>query len=290
MIRTDDLTKRYGETLALDGVSLHVGDGSIYGLVGPNGAGKTTLLGVLSGLVEATSGSATIATERMAVLPDTPSFDPWLTAREVVDLARNLDSHDTPVDRVDELLRSTGIAEAADRPVGGFSRGMLQRLGLAATMVSEPELLLLDEPASALDPLGRREVLDLIAQLHGTATIVFSSHILADVQEVCDTIGILRQGKLLFEGPLHELLVGKAVPSYLVRLRSPVEPVISALRAEDWISEVTTLDPEQIRVTASSVGEAEQKLVPALTAAEAVVVSLVPEAPSLEDVFLDIVR
>jgi ABC-2 type transport system ATP-binding protein len=289
MIRTTGLTKLYGTTTALDGVDLNVAPGSVYGLVGPNGAGKTTLLGVLSGLRSAGGGSIKVATEDIGVLPDTPHFDAWLTAREVVDLARVLGNHSSDVSRVDELLELSGIGEAADRSVGGFSRGMLQRLGLAATLVGDPDLVLLDEPCSALDPLGRREVLDLIARLRGEATVVFSSHILADVQEVCDTVGILRQGRLIFEGPLQELLVGTAVPHYAVRLRAPLDPVVRELQRLDWVREVTILDPEQIRVTANSLTEAERHLVAALAATGAHVVSLAPEAPSLEDVFLELV-
>ncbi len=288
MIRTYGLSKTYGATAALDEVNLNVARGSIYGLVGPNGAGKTTLLGVLSGLRTATAGSVEIDTDRIAVLPDTPHFDPWLTAREVVDLARVLGTNSSR--DVDQLLELTGIADAADRAVGGFSRGMLQRLGLAATLVGDPDLVLLDEPCSALDPLGRREVLDLIARLRGEATVVFSSHILADVQEVCDTVGILRLGKLIFEGRLEELLVGEAVPHYLVRLRAPLDPVIARLSGVAWIRDVEVVDPELIRVTATSLGAAESALVAELTAAGAQVVSLGPEAPSLEDVFLEVVR
>ena len=136
----------------------------------------------------------TIATNSIGVLPDTPLFDQWLTAREVVDLALFISTGAHNDTRVEDILTQAGIAEAADRAVGGFSRGMLQRLGLAASLVAGPDLVLLDEPCSALDPLGRREVLDLIARLRGDATVVFSSHILADVQEVCDTVGILREG------------------------------------------------------------------------------------------------
>lgn len=288
MIRTRRLSKAYGQTAALNEVDISVAAGSVYGLVGPNGAGKTTLLGVLSGLRTSTGGTMEIETDRIAVLPDTPHFDPWLTAREVVDLARALGGNSSRP--VDELLELTGIAAAADRAVGGFSRGMLQRLGLAATLVGDPELVLLDEPCSALDPLGRREVLDLIARLRGEATVVFSSHILADVQEVCDTVGILRQGRLIFEGKLEDLLVGRAVPHYLVRLRAPLEPVVARLNEVSWISGVEVMDPELIRVTATSLGAAESALVTELAAAGAQVVSLAPEAPSLEDVFLEVVR
>lgn len=290
MITTAGLTKDYGTTRALDNVALNVTGGSVYGLVGPNGAGKTTLLGVLAGLRRATSGSVETGTSKVGVLPDTPLFDRWLTAREVVELSLNMSNGARDGDRVAAVIAEAGIADAADRAVGGFSRGMLQRLGVAATLVSEPELILLDEPCSALDPLGRREVLDLIGRLRGDATVVFSSHILADVQEVCDTVGILRQGRLVFEGPLEQLLVGKAQPQYLVRLRPPVEPVMDALRAVEWIEAVAPVSPEQIRVSGANLAMLERGLVPALAAAGAQVVSLAPDAPSLEDVFLEVVR
>jgi len=289
MIVTTGLSKDYGGTLALDSVDLNVSRGSVYGLVGPNGAGKTTLLGVLSGLRQATAGSVSIITTNIGVLPDTPLFDQWLTAREVVDLALFMSAGVHDDIRVAEMLEQAGIEDAADRAVGGFSRGMLQRLGLAASLVAGPDLVLLDEPCSALDPLGRREVLDLIARLRGDATVVFSSHILADVQEVCDTVGILRRGKLIFEGPLQNLLVGKAQPRYLVRVRPPTGDVVARLKSTDWIEEVVVVDPELIRVTGASLDVMETNLVPALAAAGAHVVSLAPEAPSLEDVFLEVV-
>ena len=204
ILETTGLGKRYGTQVALDGVDLAVAEGSVYGLVGPTGAGKTTLLALLAGLRRPTAGNVHCGVDRRAtaLLPDTPQFDPWLTGREVIALAKELVAPGLPDDRVDGALRDAGLADAATRRVGGYSRGMLQRLGLAATVVGEPELLLLDEPASALDPAGRREVLDLIAHLRGHATVVLSSHMLADVQEVCDTVGILRAGRLQFQGPL----------------------------------------------------------------------------------------
>ena len=243
ILETHGLVRRYGDHVALDGVDLALPEGSVYGLVGPNGAGKTTLLAVLAGLRRPTGGSIRMNVSRQAVslLPDTPQFDPWLTGREVVSLARRLVAPELPDERVDQVLVDAGLSEAAGRRVGGYSRGMLQRLGIAATVVTEPELLLLDEPASALDPAGRREVLDLIGHLRGRATVLMSSHILADVQEVCDTVGILRAGRLLFQGPLETLLVGRAVPAYRVHLRPPIEAVAVCLRVEEWITEVEPL-------------------------------------------------
>jgi ABC-2 type transport system ATP-binding protein len=290
ILETTALTKRYGAHTALDAVDLTVPRGSVFGLVGPNGAGKTTLLGLLSGLRRPTSGEVRLGVpkRRMAVLPDTPQFDPWLTGREVIALARHLSARDRPVERIDQVLADAGLTEAADRRVGGYSRGMLQRLGLAATVVGDPELLLLDEPASALDPAGRREVLDLIARLRGQATVVLSSHILGDVQEVCDTLGVLRAGRLMFQGPLVDLLVGRAVPAYRIVVRPPTEPVIDTLRAVDWITGVEPAGGDTLRVTVRTLDEAERGLAAALAQTGARVVSVAPLAADLEDVFLEL--
>jgi len=287
IVKTASLTKRYGTHTALDGVDLAVPEGSVYGLVGPNGAGKTTLLALLAGLRKPTAGELTIAVakRKVALLPDTPQFDPWLTGREVVELARGLMGVAADPDRV---LADAGLADAADRRVGGYSRGMLQRLGLAATIVGEPEVLLLDEPASALDPAGRREVLDLIARMRGHATVILSSHILGDVQEVCDTVGVLRAGRLLFQGPMANLLVGRAVPAYRIKLRPPTDGVAAALRALPWVTGVEPDGPDTLRCNVSSLAEAESRLPGALAEAGARVVSLAPLAADLEDVFLEL--
>jgi ABC-2 type transport system ATP-binding protein len=290
ILETIGLAKRYGDKVALDGVDLAVAEGSVYGLVGPNGAGKTTMLAILAGLRRPTAGTVHVRAERqsVALLPDTPQFDPWLTGREVVSLARRLVAPAVPEQRVDEVLRDAGLAEAKQRRVGGYSRGMLQRLGIAATVVGYPELLLLDEPAAALDPAGRRDVLDLIGQLRGRATVLLSSHNLADVQEVCDAVGILRAGRLIFQGQLEGLLVGRAVPAYRVHVRPPVDPVTDCLRNEEWITGIEQLGPERLSIAVRSLEEAERRLPAALAGCGARVVSLAPQAPELESVFLEL--
>lgn len=290
MITTQGLSKRYGTTTALDGIDLHVEAWSIYGLVGPNGAGKTTLLGILAGLRRRTSGDVSIDAEQgeVAVLPDTPRFDRWLTGREVVALSQALVDPGGSPDRVDEVLSQTGLTEAVHRRVGGYSRGMLQRLGIAATLVGSPRLVLLDEPASALDPQGRREVLDLIALLRGTATVLFSSHILGDVQEVCDTVGILHEGRLLFQGPLHDLLVGSAVPRYVVRLRGDADAIAGRLRKASWVTSAEVTQDGAVLLEVASLADAEARLAKALADAGAKVVSYAPEEVSLERAFLEI--
>jgi ABC-2 type transport system ATP-binding protein len=288
-IQTERLRKVYGSTVALDDVGLEVAQGSVYGVVGPNGAGKSTLLGILAGLRSPTSGTIDVASprRRVATMPDTPQFDPWLTAHEVVDLARSLTSPDLPATAADAALDEAGLTEAASRRVAGFSRGMLQRLGIAATIVGRHDLLILDEPCSALDPLGRHDVLELIGRLGRRSTILFSSHILSDVQRVCDTVGVLRGGRLLYQGSLDRLLNEHTTPAYRVTIRSSPKSVLEALRVAPWVVEASESGAGEITVGVTSVADAEAGMMPVLAATGARVIAVEPVAADLERVFLE---
>lgn len=288
VVVTRGLSKRYGETVALDAVDLDVGRGSAYGLIGPNGAGKTTLLSILAGLRRATSGTFELGVERerMAVLVDTPGFEPWLTAFEVVDLSRSLLAPGVDRQRVEDVLVEAGLGEWVHRRVGGFSRGMLQRLGIAACLIGDPDLLILDEPSSALDPAGRREILDLIGRLATSKTVLVSTHILSDVQQVCDTVGVIDRGRLVFQGALADLLA-RTSGAVLVHVRGPTAAgVESALRAQPWVTSVDRMAPGRFRVAVSSPVEAEKDIAGVLADAGAAVVSINP-ATDLETVFLE---
>ena len=202
VLEISDLTKRYGKLTALAGLDLTLHDGTVHGLVGPNGAGKTTMLLIISGLRRKTSGEITfgVPTNKVMLMPDTPDFFPLLTAREIVDLARYPFRKEVSEESVTEVIELVGLGDSIDRRVGGFSRGMKQRLGLAATLIGEPQLLLLDEPCSALDPIGRREILDVIFRLRSKSTVLFSTHLLSDVEAVCDSVTVVDHGKALYEG------------------------------------------------------------------------------------------
>ncbi len=290
VVEASGITKRYGETTALDDVSFSVRRGSVYGLVGPNGAGKTTLLGILAGLKRPTDGGFTVEARRVAVLPDVPRFDPWMTAREVVDLSFDLALPGGDSAAVDAVLARTGLLEVANRRVGGFSRGMLQRLGLAAVVVGDPDLLLLDEPAAALDPAGRREVLDMVNDLRGDSTVIFSSHILDDVEEVCDEIGILNRGQIVYDGTLEGLVRGSShLPSYRVVVRGSSDRLVAVLGGCDWVTDVAA-DGGNVIVTASNSAVIEKELVPCLAKGDTAIVSVAPVERSLEDVFLEVTQ
>jgi ABC-2 type transport system ATP-binding protein len=216
-IEIRSLAKVYGTTRALDGVDLAVPEGSVYGFLGPNGAGKTTTLRILAGLARPTSGAARVlgrdvvaATNEVRALigflPDVPGFYPWMTAREFLELAGGLFGLTGRVlrERVDALLELAGL-QGVDARIGGYSRGMRQRLGVAQALINAPRLLMLDEPTSALDPIGRREVLDMVSTLAGRTTVFFSTHILSDVERVCDRVAILDRGRVVAQAGIDEL-------------------------------------------------------------------------------------
>jgi ABC-2 type transport system ATP-binding protein len=222
-IEFDRITKTYGRTAALDGLSLRVGRGELVGLLGPNGAGKTTAIKLVLGLVRPTRGAGRVlgaplgdraARARIGYLPELFRYQPWLRAREVLTLHAELAGLE-PARRgasVDEALDRVGLTERADDPVSGFSKGMQQRLGLGVALLGEPELILLDEPTSALDPVGRTDVRAIVrgARDRG-ATIILNSHLLTEVERVCDRVVILNRGRMIASGPLDEVVAADGV-------------------------------------------------------------------------------
>jgi ABC-2 type transport system ATP-binding protein len=287
IVTTSGLTRDYGGVGLFD-VSLLVPRGIVYGLVGLNGAGKTTLLSLLSGLRRPDRGtiSLAVARSRVAVCPDVSEFDPWLTAADAVDLARSLVAPDLGRNTVGAALDTAGLADAAGRAVGGFSRGMTQRLGLACALVGNPDLLILDEPTSALDPVGRAEMLAQVAAMRGRRTVIFSSHILADVQRIADQVGILRDGRLLYQGGMQELIDNYLTSTWLVRIAGDPSEVVNATARQPWATRVELAEPGVIRIEATGI-EAGERGVPAVIAAcRARLVSFEPADADLESAFM----
>jgi ABC-2 type transport system ATP-binding protein len=222
-IELDGIVKTYGRTTALDGLSLSVGRGELVGLLGPNGAGKTTTIKLLLGLARPTRGAGTVlgaplgdlATRgRIGYLPELFRYQPWLRAREVMRLHAEL-AHLPAANRaaaVDEGLARVGLADRADDPVSGFSKGMQQRLGLGVALVGDPELILLDEPTSALDPIGRTDVRGIVrAARDRGATVILNSHLLSEVEQVCDRVVILHRGRTIASGPIEDVVASGGV-------------------------------------------------------------------------------
>jgi ABC-2 type transport system ATP-binding protein len=232
-IRIDGLVKVYKKglrrqkVLAVDDLHLTVAEGEIFGFLGPNGAGKSTTIKVLCDLIRPTLGRATIlgrdvrdpeARRRMGYLPENPSYYPFLTAWELLRFHGELRGMGFAALRArdGELLTALELADAAHRPLRTYSKGMVQRFGIAAALIHDPQLLILDEPMSGLDPLGRKLVIDLMADLRNRGkTIFFSTHILADVETICDRIGVLVGGKLVYEGTM-EAVRSSAIRHYEV--------------------------------------------------------------------------
>jgi len=196
----------------LKGVDLTVGPNDVYGLLGPNGAGKTTTVKVALGLMRPTSGSVTLGVEGLShvgYLPENPYFYDYLSGREFLDFCARLFAVDAGArrQRVDELLRDVSLEQAADTHLRKYSKGMLQRIGIAQALVNDPQLVLLDEPMTGLDPVGRVEVKRIIQKLHERGkTVLFNSHILSDVHELCSRIAIMREGRVVWEGAVAEAL------------------------------------------------------------------------------------
>ncbi len=218
VIETRGLTKTYGTVRALDGLDLSIPKGGVYGVLGPNGAGKSTLFRILLGLIRASDGTATVmgggvgdlaAMRRMGSMIETPRFPPYMTARQVLRWLALEHGVAAEAD-IPRWLDRVGLTEAADRKVRGFSVGMLQRLGVAAALLSKPELVILDEPTSGMDPPGIQEMRALIRSLADDdgVTVVLASHQLLEVQRVCDRVAIMNRGKLVREGAVSELMAG----------------------------------------------------------------------------------
>ncbi len=302
-IAIEALTKRYpGGVLALDALTMVVPEGSVFGLLGPNGAGKTTSLRLIAGLTRPTAGRVLVgglpvAEEPLEVrrhlgyLEQDPRGYPWMTGREQLRLLGQLHGLDGPELRhaIDEVLERVDLTAAADRRVGAYSGGMRQRLGIAGALVHRPPIVVLDEPVSALDPEGRRDVLSLIAVLRGEITVLFSTHVLADVERICDRVGILDQGHLVVEGPLADLLDRFALPVYRVEAEPGQAPGLEALaarlRRQDWVTGAA-VEHGLLTVAVADPARAARELLPAITAENVAVISVARARPTLEDVFL----
>ena len=232
-------------------------------------------------------------TERIGFLDQDPRYYGWSTGRELVELVGRLHGLAGPAlaTRVAEVLAQVGLADAADRRIGTYSGGMRQRLGIAQALVDRPPVLILDEPVSSLDPEGRRDLLALIAELRTTATVLFSTHVLADVERVCDRIAILDHGRLVVEGPLAGILDRYALPIYRVDPepgQAPaVDRLVATLRAADWVTDIG-VDHGQVRVTVNDPARASRELLPAIVAAGLAVAGVERVRPTLEDVFLQL--
>jgi ABC-2 type transport system ATP-binding protein len=287
------LVKRYGDLVAVAGVDLTINVGDVYGYLGPNGAGKTTSLRMMLGLIRPTEGTVRLfgrdpmegvaALEGVAGFVEAPTFYPYLSGRRNLELLAAFDGGGA-TGRIDGALEEVELADRAKDRVGGYSHGMRQRLGIAAALLRDPRLLLLDEPATGLDPAGMRDMRLLIRRLADQGiTIVLSSHLLAEVEEVCNRVAIVRSGKIVYEGEIAEL---KRSAGAVYRLSTTDDDrALPVCRAQPGITDVHIVH-ERICFTAdeAAVGELSQ----ALIEAGALILALTPQTDTLEDLFFSL--
>lgn len=308
VIQTNNLTKTYKGVNALQSLNLSVPKHSIFGFLGPNGAGKSTTIKLLLGLARPTSGSASVfgldivrdsdaIRRRIGYLAQEPRYYEHMTARATLRFTAKFfysGSRDAIEARVDEMLELVGLSDKADRPIKGFSGGERQRLGIAQAQVNYPDLLILDEPAASLDPMGRHDVLAVMERLRQHTTIFYSTHILSDVQRVSDTVAILKQGQLAAQAPIEQLLVGDGSKIYTVTFSGHVNGTQAQVARQPWVTSMQASAGKDGQITwevaVTDENQAEDQLLRMLLAEKGVRVSnFGRKTYELEQVFMDMV-
>jgi ABC-2 type transport system ATP-binding protein len=312
IISTKNLSKAYGKSQVVSKLNLAVPKGSICGFLGSNGAGKSTTIKLLLGLVKPTSGVGTVfgknivndsveIRERVGFLAQSPSFYGYLTARETLQFVASFffsDSKSAIAARIEELIELVGLSGKADRPVKSFSGGEKQRLGIAQAAINDPELIILDEPASALDPLGRRDVLKILESFRGRSTVFYSTHILDDVQRVSDRVVILERGRLIAQGRIEDLLSGNrnlfhitvCGDGLIVKNRLLAIPWIDKIEVETGTPDLTNSRTTKLLIHVNDSHAAETELLRlAIADSETIVTQFERSAHNLEDIFVNLV-
>jgi ABC-2 type transport system ATP-binding protein len=308
VIQTYGLTKTYKGTNALQNLDLQVPQNSICGFLGPNGAGKSTTIKLLLGLTRPTTGRAEVfgmdsvrdsvaIRQRVGYLAQDPRYYDHMTARETLRFtARFFYSGPSGMieERIKETLELVGIADKADRPIKGFSGGERQRLGIAQAQINYPDLIILDEPAASLDPMGRRDVLEVLERLRKHTTVFYSTHILDDVQRVSDTVVIVNHGQLVAHAPIQELLAGKDGIVYSLIVKGDGGSAKTRISQEAWVTSVTAESSNgttALQVNVTDEGAAESQLLRLVLAdSGATVTEFGRKKYNLEEVFLGIVE
>jgi ABC-2 type transport system ATP-binding protein len=296
VIKTEGLCKYFRDKKALEDLNLEISKGVIFGYLGPNGAGKTTTIRVLLNLAKPTRGTAYILGEdirrsrnylrKIGFLPDVPNFYNFFTAREFLSFIGDITGIEDPKRKIEEVLELVGLRNERGK-IGTYSRGMKQRLGIAQALLSDPEILILDEPTSSLDPQGRKEVLDLIYSLKGEKTVFFSTHILTDVERICDRIGILKEGRLILEDSIENikrrywkrriLIEVDNLGRLLKRLKEDLKPVSLEVR-----------DNNSIILEVNDTSSALRDIPRIIVQEDLILERLELLEPSLEDIFLEV--
>lgn len=309
IIQTHGLGKSFGKVIALKNLNLNVAKHSIFGFLGPNGSGKTTTIKLLLGLIQPTTGTATVfghdivhdsvqIRQRVGYLAQDPRYYEDMTARQILRFTAGffyLGPRDVLEQRIADTLELVGLADRADRIIKGFSGGERQRLGIAQAQINFPDLLILDEPAASLDPMGRHDVLEVMQRLRKHTTIFYSTHILADVQRVSDTVAILNKGQLIAQAPIGQLLRGSEASVWQLGVKgSHLEQVSAQIRNQPWVSTLNTVAQNghtTWQITVTDDNRAENELLRlALADRDLTVTEFGRKTYALEEVFMSLVE
>lgn len=302
-IKAEGLVREFSGVKAVDHVNLHVPEGSVFGFLGPNGAGKTTTIRMLTGMLKPNAGDIEIFGEKavygkpyksnwIGFLPDVPDFYGWMRADEFLLLCGKLVGmkEESIRNQTREILVKVGLGDV-NKKIKGYSRGMKQRLGIAQALLHKPRIVFLDEPTSALDPMGRKEILDLILELKKEMTVFLSTHILADVERVCDRVAVLNRGKILMEEEMVHLM--DAFSNGLVKLevmQGYVEKAIASVQNLPFVEEVKKSDNNSIELRMQINEENNIKLLSALGNDGIALTGMAQNSAGLEEIFVKVVN
>lgn len=301
MIYCKDLVKVYKSTIAVNGIHLDIKESGCFGFLGRNGAGKTTTLRILAGLAKPTSGEVKVAgidvvkekdkiANLIGYIPQHPAFFDYMTGKQWMDWVGELFglSKERIAERTETLLTQCGIWDARNRQIGGYSGGMKQRLAIAQALVNKPKVLILDEPVSALDPVGRHEVLQMISNLKSQMTIFMSSHILEDVEKVADHITIIEKGEIIIAASIEELKEKYSNPILSFEVLESNSNLIEILQKQDWIVTVSEKF-NTYKVIVNDIEMGRKKLPKLITDSGMTLLKYQMEMASLEDIYLRLV-
>ncbi|MBU5467044.1 ABC transporter ATP-binding protein [Virgibacillus sp. MSJ-26] len=298
LLKASDLVKRFGNTNAVNRINFYIEEGRCVSLLGPNGAGKTTTLKMLSGLLAPTSGSIDFKGEKardlrpfIGYLPQYPAFYNWMSGKEFLVFAGQLAklNRKEAEKRSEELLERVGLTNAKKRKIGGYSGGMKQRLGLAQALIHRPKLLILDEPVSALDPLGRREVLDMMREIKEETTILFSTHVLHDAEEISDDILIMHNGEIVISGSLGNVMEKYRQPILQIEFESQAADWLKSIASYSFISEVNT-QGNKASIVLTDMVNGKQTLLKDIVDKKIPVRKFEISQTTLEDLFMKVVK
>ncbi len=301
MLSIQNVSKSFGTRKVIDNISFSVPEGCVFGFIGANGAGKTTTMKMALGLLRADSGSILVCGEKVSFgetktnrhigyLPDVPEFYSYMRPKEYLALCGEISGLDKEQikQRSAELLELVGLARE-NKKIGGFSRGMKQRLGVAQALLGEPKLLICDEPTSALDPIGRKEILDILRQISGKTTVVFSTHILSDVERICDRVAVLSGGHIALSGTLQELRASHKSDSIAMEFASVADKECFAAAAPHLMANAEQVDT-QLTLHVADIADAQREVLRLLAHNDILPVRFEVLEPSIESLFLEAVQ